>query len=118
MPIPLQVTFRDMDASDFVRNACEEQVAKLERLEPRVQSCHVTVAAPHQHHHKGRLFSVHLDITVPGHPNIVVSRDPHDDHGHEDAYVTLRDAFKAANQQLTKLSAKRRTRRTPDVPQV
>ena len=51
------------------------------------------------HHHKGNLYHVRIDISVPG-DEIVVSREPHKDHSHEDAYVTIRDAFDAAKRQL------------------
>lgn len=61
----------------------------------RITGCHVVVAQPHRHHRGGRLSSVRIDVVVPG-GEIVVNRDQHLDHTHEDVFVALRDAFAAA----------------------
>jgi ribosome-associated translation inhibitor RaiA len=50
--------------------------------------------APHRHKHQGKLFSVRLDVTVPG-KEIVANHEQH-----EDMYVALRNAFNAARRQL------------------
>jgi hypothetical protein len=50
---------------------------------------------------------VRIDLTVPG-AELVVSRDPELDHGHEDVYVAIRDAFDAARRQLADTSSERR----------
>ncbi len=110
MRIPVQISFRDMTPSDAVRAACEEAAAKLERIEPDITRCRITVAYPHKHQHKGRLFSVHVDLTLPGRREAVVSHDPHDKHAHEDVYVAIRDAFRAAEQQLRSLSSSQKGR--------
>ncbi|HUU24039.1 MAG TPA: HPF/RaiA family ribosome-associated protein, partial [Methyloceanibacter sp.] len=55
--------------------------------------------APHRHHHKGKLYSVHIDISVPG-KDLVVDRAKPLDHAHEDVYLAVRDAFNAAVRQL------------------
>ena len=110
MQNPLQVTFRDMRHSDRIHSLCEEEVAKLERVHQHIVSCHVVVAAPHAHQRKGKLFSVHIDLHVPGH-HFAVGRDDHSDHGHEELEVAVRDAFKAARRQLDSHGSRRRDRR-------
>jgi cold shock CspA family protein len=70
-------------------------------------SCRVVVEAQHQHHHKGNLYHVRVDITVPGH-ELVVSRDPKDHQAHQDVYVAIRDAFDAARRQLEDYARKLR----------
>lgn len=99
MKLPLQITFRDFDHSDSIESAIKEKARKLEQFSDQITSCRVIIEAHHKHHHKGNLFQVRIDITVPG-EEIVVSREPHNDHSHEDPYVTLRDAFDAARRQL------------------
>jgi cold shock CspA family protein len=59
----------------------------------------VAVETPHRHHHRGNLFHVRIDITVPGR-ELVVGRSPAAHHAHEDVYVAIRDAFRAAARQL------------------
>ena len=39
-------------------------------------------------------------LTVAGSADIVINRDPDDTDAHDDVYVTIRDAFKAARRQL------------------
>lgn len=99
MKLPLQVTFRHMDTSDAVLAAIQEKAAKLDRFSEHIMACRVVVEAPHQHHHKGNLFKVSVDITVPG-GEIFASRDTDKNHAHEDVYVAIRDAFAAAKRQL------------------
>lgn len=99
MTVPLQVTFRDIDPSPAVEAAIEEHAAKLERFHSRIVVCHVTVEARHHHRHKGRLYNVRIDITVPGGEVLAVHGHPQD-HAHEDVYIAVRDAFNAATRQL------------------
>jgi ribosomal subunit interface protein len=95
MQIPLQITLRQMAHSDALDARIREQVTGLEHFHPRISSCRVTVTESHKHHQQGRQFEVHIDLRVPGHREIVVSRQ-HD----EDVYVALRDAFASAKRQL------------------
>ena len=48
---------------------------------------------------KGKLYAVHIDLTVPDR-KIAVTRSGPKDHAHEDVYVALRDAFNAATRML------------------
>lgn len=99
MTVPLQVTFRKMDSSDAVRARIEERAEKLDRLHDRIVSCRVVVEAPHRHHHKGKLYSVAVEVELPG-ARIASHRDPAEHHAHEDIYVAVRDAFDATERQI------------------
>jgi len=94
-----QVSFDDLPVDDAVRDAALDHVAQLERFSDRITGCHVVIAQPHRHHREGRLYSVRVDLVVPG-GEIVVNRDHHLDHSHEDVFVALRDAFDAARRRL------------------
>jgi ribosomal subunit interface protein len=96
---PLEINFRGMDRSDAVEARVREKAAWLESFHDRIMSCRVTVEAPHRHQHKGRIYTVGVDVTVPG-AELVVNRDPGADHAHEDVYVAIRDAFDAAKRRL------------------
>ena len=106
MRLPLQVTFRNMETSAAVEADIREKAAKLDQFCDQIMSCRVIVEALHKHHHQGNLFHVRIDMTVPD-EELVVSRDPHKHHAHEDAYVAVRDAFDAARRQLQDYNAKR-----------
>jgi len=99
MQIPLKITFNNMEPSPAVEAAIREKAEKLERFADAITSCRVTVEAPHQHHHKGNLYSIKVDVTLPG-KEIVSNRNPAEHHAHEDVYVAIRDAFNAERRQL------------------
>jgi ribosome-associated translation inhibitor RaiA len=65
------------------------------------------VEAPHRHHHKGKLYSVRVDISVPG-KDVVVDRAKPINQAHEDVYVAVRDAFDAAVRRLEDQTRKMR----------
>ena len=99
MDFPLDISFRNMDPSPAVEERIREKAAKLERFYNRIVGCTVVVEAPHRHHHKGKLYSVHIDIRVPG-KDLIVDRAKPLDPAHEDVYVAVRDAFNAAARRL------------------
>lgn len=102
MQLPLEIRFQNLDPSPAVEADIRKRVEKLERLADNLVSCRVNVEAPHKHHHKGKLYAVHVDLRLPG-SEIVVSREPGQHHAHEDVYVAVRDAFDAVSRQLQEL---------------
>ena len=107
MQLPLQITFRHMEPSPAVEAKVRERADKLERFFDQITACRVAVEAPHRHHHQGTLYQVRVDLTVPG-EELVVSRDPGLNHGHEDVYVAVRDAFDAAERRLEEYARRQR----------
>ena len=106
--VPLQIVFRNMDKSLAVERAVEDRIMKLERFAHDIIRCKVTVEAPHKHHTKGNLYHVTVDLHLPG-AEIIVNRDPSENHAHEDIYVAIRDAVNAANRQMQDYVRMRRT---------
>ena len=109
MEIPLQVTWRNVDKSEAVDAEIRTKAAKLNEFHDRIMSCRVVVEASHKHHHKGNLYRLRIDVKVPDH-ELVVTRDPGDEHAHEDIYVTVRDAFDAMRRQLQDFAGTRHGR--------
>lgn len=108
MQIPLQITFRNMEPSAAVEADIEGRVDKLEEINAQIISCKVVVEAPPRSQQQGGLFKVSIDLTCPE-GKVVVSKEPSGKNkAHEDCYVALRDAFKAATRQLEKYSERRR----------
>lgn len=107
MQKPLEITFRHMDASPALEAEVRERVEKLEKFCNEIIGVSVVIEAPHKHQHKGNLYHLRIDVTVPGN-EIVVKRSPDDQQAHEDAYVTVRDAFDAVRRQLEDYLRKRR----------
>lgn len=100
MQTPLEIVYEGMDPSDSVDDRLREEVDKLEQFFGRITSCRVVVEKPHRHNQKGNLYTVRLHLTLPGGGEVAVSRHPGEHHAHEDVYVAIRDAFKAARRQL------------------
>ena len=99
----LQVLFRGMEQSEAITESIEQKANKMERLNKRITSCKVVVSSPHNHHNKGKQYEVNIDVGVPSH-NIVVHQTG------EDVYVTVRDAFSAAERQLKAMSEKSKSK--------
>lgn len=101
MQIPVQVTFEGgLETSDALRARIEREAAKLERFHDRITSCRVAVIGRGHRRRQGDLYAVRLQITGPGDADVVIDRNPPADHAHEDAFVTVRDAFAAARRRL------------------
>ena len=99
MNVPLQITFRHMETSPAMEARIRAMAAKLDRFSTHILRCHVTVEFPHQHHQQGNLFEVKIDITVPD-AEIAIQRARPNAQAHQDPYVALRDAFRAARRKL------------------
>ena len=104
---PLQINFRDIPHSDAIEARVREKANKLDKFYDHIMTCRVMIEAPHGHHHKGNLYHIRVDLTVPN-GEIVVNRDPKDHHAHEDVYVAIRDAFDATRRKLQDYARKRR----------
>ena len=65
----------------------------------RISACRVVVDCVHRQNHVGRLYQVHLVLTVPG-GTVMVNREATNNHVHDDLQVAIRDAFEAARRQL------------------
>jgi len=107
MEQPLQITFRNDLHSEALEADIREKAAKLDQFYEKVMACRVMVEAPHNHHHRGNLYHVRIDLTVPG-GELVVKRAPKEHHAHEDPYVVLRDAFDAMRRKLQDYARKQR----------
>jgi ribosome-associated translation inhibitor RaiA len=122
MSYPVTITFRNMAPSTAIEKHLRERAAKLDAFSDRILGCRVTVESPHRHHHKGKAYHVHVELSVPGR-DIVINRAPtrlstakldsrsgeaipREDHrpskhgAHKDLYVAIRDAFNAAGRKL------------------
>lgn len=99
MAIPVNITFRDIDPSRAIEARINERARRLEKFAQRATSLQVTVAAPHQSGHKGKLYQFTLELRMPK-KDIVVRQGDTSNHAHEDVYVAMRDAFSALERRV------------------
>jgi cold shock CspA family protein len=100
MQVPLQIVFEHIGPSDALEAAVRKEAQRLERFYDRITSARVVIARPQHRRHKGDAYCVRIHLAVPGGKRIDITRDPAATGRHEDAYVTIRDAFDAAGRQL------------------
>lgn len=103
----IEILFDGVDPSDALQDRAEKLLTKVLLHHPRVLHATLTFSARHHHHHQGNLYHVALRLHLPE-GEVNVSRDPEQNHAHEDVYVSLRDACDAARRQLDALDERNR----------
>lgn len=103
----IQIVYHNLDQSDAITDAVNKRIKKLERFCDHIITGRVVLDSPHNNHHKGKVYSVGLEIHT-AQKEIRVNQDHHDNHAHEDMYVAIRDAFNAAERQLKSIDKKHR----------
>lgn len=94
MQIPTEITFHGVEHSDAAEASIQRWVARLEHFYDRITKCGVVVSQPHKRHRHGREFQVSVVLEIPG-SEVTVTHV-----AHEDIYVAIADAFRAARRQL------------------
>jgi ribosomal subunit interface protein len=102
MEIPLQITARDIELTDTIKAEITEKAEKLDSYYDSIIRCRVVVECPKRHPHEGKLYEVHIYMTVPG-GELAVKRA-----SNEDLYVSIRDAFHAARRRLEDFAREQR----------
>ena len=105
MQVPLEISFHNLDSSDYLENRIRERVDRLERFFDRIVSCHVTLEAPHRSQQHPLAYHMRIEVRVPQ-KQLVVNRDPGPEGAHFDAYVLIRDSFDAMERMLEEHSRK------------
>ncbi|MEJ2061064.1 MAG: HPF/RaiA family ribosome-associated protein [Gammaproteobacteria bacterium] len=107
MNLEPEITFRDLERSPAIEAKVLERIERLDRYYSKIMGCRVMIEARHRHQHKGKLYHVRVDVTVPGH-QLISSREPPERQSHEDVYVAIRDAFNAMDRQLEDFGRRQR----------
>ncbi|OPY13774.1 MAG: Cold shock protein 1 [Syntrophus sp. PtaB.Bin001] len=102
MIIPLQITGHGVELSEEMREEITERANRLDRFYDRIMRCRVVVDEPKRHPHEGKLYSVHIIMTVPG-GEIVTKREQNND-----LWVAMRNSFNAAQRKLEDFSREQR----------
>lgn len=100
--LPVQITVRDMPVSPALEDHLRKKALKLNQYYDRINNCKIVIHIPQKHKHQGKLFSVNIDLSVPG-KELVVNRKLD-----EDVYIAIRDAFHAIERQLESYARKQR----------
>lgn len=93
------VVFHSMEPSEAVRSRGESLLKRLCHFNSGIMRGKMVIESRHRHHHQGNNYHVSIKLHLAG-LDIEVSHDPELNHAHEDVYVAMRDAFRAARRQL------------------
>ncbi|HET7505223.1 MAG TPA: HPF/RaiA family ribosome-associated protein [Kofleriaceae bacterium] len=99
LSFPLDVRFRDMEPSPALEAFAHRWAAKLANVYDRIERCEVVIERPHQHQRRRQPVHVRVTVSVPG-TDIVVTDDHAPDGVADDAFIAVRDAFRAARRRL------------------
>lgn len=102
-----QIVYHNIDQSEAINAAVSKRIGKLKRFCDRIITGRVVLDSPHNNHHKGKVYSIGLEIHTPS-KEVRVNQEHHANHAHEDLYVAIRDAFDAAERQLKSVDKKHR----------
>lgn len=92
MQVPTELTFHGLDHSDSAEAAVERWVARLEQLHRRLIKCEVVIDQPHR---KSRHRDFHVRVVLEA-PGVELASNAE----HDDLYLAIADAFRAAHRQL------------------
>jgi hypothetical protein len=125
MPLPVDVTFRNLKAIDRVEDDVRKRAGRLMAYCPDLLACRVLIEIPHRHHLHGNRFQVRVDLTVRGdeivithaprrraeerrreEPNLTKSREI--DATRRDLRLLVRETFDIARRQLQDYARRRR----------
>lgn len=99
MQADVTIRFEGMAPSQALSEDIQRHADKLLQFVPRLHSCDVAVGHAEQRHQQGNRYLVRVHAVLAG-ATFDAGRTPPKDHSHEDAYVAVRDAFKALRRQL------------------
>ncbi|MBS0263415.1 MAG: HPF/RaiA family ribosome-associated protein [Planctomycetes bacterium] len=99
MEVPLSITFRNVDRSEWIEQDVRSHVDKLDEIFDHITSCKVVIEAPHKHHRHGNLYRVQIHLSVPR-KELTVNKDKGDHPEHADLHIAIRDAFLAMRRQV------------------
>jgi ribosomal subunit interface protein len=98
----LEISARDVRINDETEELIRDKASKLDRLYDQIVGCRVKVDKPHRSQRSGMMYSVRIDITVPG-GELIVKREPD-----EDLHAAIVNSFETAQRRVKEFAQKQR----------
>ena len=109
MQISPEIAFHNLHAPVGAEDAIRAHIARLQRIYERLTTCRVRVDQKNQNANGTIPPVVHIEISVPGHKDIVVAHEPDGLQRRfqtPDLHNAINDAFRVAERQLSKYKDK------------
>ncbi len=91
----VQTTVRSISSTPAINYHIDRHFNKLERTYSKINKCRVVIELAKNNTHKDKLYSVSINITIPGKELISKKQDPN-------LFIAIRDSFLAIEQLLEK----------------
>ncbi len=106
MQNPLDIKFKNFnDSKGEIEQIVKDKVEKLNRLHNNVISCHVLIEEIQNEQHSGHAYHIRIDVNIPPHHEIVVTRDPKKGKkGNDHLSQIIRDAFDSTFRKVKEIS--------------
>ena len=108
MQVPMEISYKDVDKSEWIEDFIQERVNKLQRFARDLISCRVAVEKDHKRRHGGNPFYVRVETSLPGKKRLATASEPLE--AREDRKTELqnaiRDAFDSMEKRLKKAAGK------------
>ena len=98
----LEISARDVHINDETQELIRDKASKLDRLYDQIVGCRVKVDMPHRSQRSGMMYSVRIDITVPG-GELIVKREPD-----QDLHAAIVNSFEIAQRRIKEYAQKQR----------
>ena len=104
MQVPLEISYKDVDKSEWIEKFIQEKVDKLQRLAREMISCRVAVEKDHQRRHGENPFYVRVETSLPGKKRLATASEDlkAGDDSSTDLQNAIREAFEAMERRLKK----------------
>lgn len=109
MQVPLEISFHNIDNSEWAKDEIRDHVAKLEAIYERMTSCRVRVDQRADNSNHTIPPVVRIEIGIPGRKDIVVAHEPdrlQRKFQRPDLHNAINEAFRLAALQLTEMKRK------------
>lgn len=108
MQVPMEISYKDVDKSEWIEEFIQERVDKLQRFARDLISCRVAVEKDHKRRQGGNPYYVRVETSLPGKKRLATASEHLE--AREDSKTELqnaiRDAFEAMEKRLKKAAGK------------
>jgi len=103
-----EITFHDVDRSQWVEDYIVQRLDKLERFASGITRCHVTLSQENASHKRGNRYSVMVEVRIPPQHDLAVKKQKEIRDIRTQLPAAINLAFGAIERQLKKTAALRR----------
>lgn len=97
----IQITFRSIPYSSTIEYHIKKHFNKLSRIYTKINNCKVVIDAEQKNRQTGKLFSINIYMTIPGHEIVCKKQN-------QNIYLAIRHGFNGIDKLLLKKHCKRK----------